>query len=135
MHHTYPIGDIIPLAPQCGSAIEQVEITEILNKQAAAPAAALALVSRDNDTEDVFMFLSVLGPAWDLTELPMMKLPVEQFIDIDRSNSRVKKYFFTPPGLGSSNRKFEPVRHMVEGPLRIPMPAYTRCWGMKSVWF
>ena len=108
MHHTYPIGDIIPLAPQCGSAIEQVEITEILNKQAAAPAAALALASRDNDTEDVFMFLSVLGPAWDLTELPMMKLPVEQFIDIDRSNSRVKKYFSLRPALDRRSENSNP---------------------------
>ena len=82
------------------------------------------------------MFLSVLGPAWDLTELPMLKLPVEQFIDIDRSEFQGQKNIYSlRPGLGSSNRKFEPVRHMVEGPLRIPMPAYTRCWGMKLVWF
>ena len=89
-----PLEDIIAPAPHRGSAIEQGEIAEILKMQAAQSIAALALAKRDNDMEDASIFKSVLGPAWDLTNLPKTKFLVDRIMDVDRSESRAAKQRF-----------------------------------------
>src|SRR5438105_15345212 len=61
---------MVPPPPAAGSRTEQDEIAEIYRLQAAATPAAKALARHDNDVEDPTVFADVLGPRWNLANLP-----------------------------------------------------------------
>jgi acid phosphatase (class A) len=92
-----PLETIIPPPPARGSAIEKDEIAEILRMQAAATPAAKFQAQRDNDVEDPTIFASVIGPKWNLANLPKTKFLMDRIMDVDRPDSSTAKHYFNRP--------------------------------------
>jgi len=86
--------NIIPPPPARGSAIEQIEIAEILKTRAAATPGALAWAKHDNDIENASIFLPVLGPGWNLSKLPKTKAMVDMIMKVDSQESGAAKRYF-----------------------------------------
>lgn len=88
---------LVPPPPARGSRIEQDEIAEIHRVQGLATPAAKALAKHDNDVEDPTIFAGVIGPRWDLSQLPKTKFLLKKVMDVDRADSSsAKKYYQRP---------------------------------------
>ena len=89
-----PLENIIPPPPPRGSQAEKDEIAEILRARAMASPAALAQAVHDDGVEDPSIFSPVLGPAWNLNNLPKTKFLLDRIMDVDRPDSSTSKHYF-----------------------------------------